>query len=120
MIEKRIDEAMVILLDHSEAAVVTAVAGVLMNFSADPDHMQLFTQFGAMGVLLLGSTWVPGLQILHCCFLVIQHTPAWRVLGAMRHPCSTQYQPQVQVWQASVVQQQWFVLLQMLWGKGSI
>ena len=55
MIEKRIDEAMVILLDHSEVTVVTAVAGVLMNFSADPDHMQLFTQFGAMGVLLLGS-----------------------------------------------------------------
>mmetsp|Transcript_63362 Transcript_63362/g.105531 ORF Transcript_63362/g.105531 Transcript_63362/m.105531 type:complete len:756 (-) Transcript_63362:225-2492(-) len=52
MIEKRIDEAMVILLDHSEVTVVTAVAGVLMNFSADPDHMQLFTQFGAMDKLL--------------------------------------------------------------------
>eukprot|EP00667_Euglena_gracilis_P003230 EG_transcript_3243 len=52
MIEKRIDEALVILLDHHEPAVVTAVAGVLMNFSADPDHCQVFNHFGAMDKLV--------------------------------------------------------------------
>ena len=42
----------VILMDHQEVTVVTAVCGVLMNFSADPDHMQLFSQFGALDKLL--------------------------------------------------------------------
>lgn len=52
MIEKRLDEALVILLDHSDAAVVMAVAGVLMNFSADPAHMHVFHHFGALPKLL--------------------------------------------------------------------
>eukprot|EP01010_Urceolus_cornutus_P001118 NODE_1635_length_815_cov_253.938642_g1273_i0.p1 GENE.NODE_1635_length_815_cov_253.938642_g1273_i0~~NODE_1635_length_815_cov_253.938642_g1273_i0.p1 ORF type:complete len:246 (-),score=70.95 NODE_1635_length_815_cov_253.938642_g1273_i0:21-758(-) len=51
MIEKRIDEAIVLLMDHPDIGVVTAVCGVLMNFSADLDHRQLFHQFDALSKL---------------------------------------------------------------------
>lgn len=44
MMQTRGDEAMIILLDHSELQVVFAVCGVLVNLSSDLNHRNFITQ----------------------------------------------------------------------------
>eukprot|EP01006_Ploeotia_vitrea_P003604 TRINITY_DN112909_c0_g1_i1.p1 TRINITY_DN112909_c0_g1~~TRINITY_DN112909_c0_g1_i1.p1 ORF type:complete len:682 (+),score=42.02 TRINITY_DN112909_c0_g1_i1:51-2096(+) len=52
MVEKRVDEAIVILLDHTDWTVLHATCGILLNFSADPKHCQLLSQFEALPKLI--------------------------------------------------------------------
>jgi hypothetical protein len=48
MAAERIDETLVILLDHSNNEVVFAVTGALMNLAARPEHKRLLLEQGAI------------------------------------------------------------------------
>ncbi|KAJ9447759.1 hypothetical protein DIPPA_30883 [Diplonema papillatum] len=76
MMETRIDEACAILVDHSDHRVVVAVCGILLNFSADPDHVQLFAQHELMPRLeeLLAVTDPSDFEFL-CLLFKLYHNP---------------------------------------------
>eukprot|EP01062_Namystynia_karyoxenos_P082119 TRINITY_DN918_c0_g1_i1.p1 TRINITY_DN918_c0_g1~~TRINITY_DN918_c0_g1_i1.p1 ORF type:complete len:833 (+),score=218.09 TRINITY_DN918_c0_g1_i1:79-2499(+) len=66
MVEHRVDEACAILVDHSDRRVVYAVCGVLLNFSADPDHWQIFERHELLEKLaeLAGIVELSDLELL--------------------------------------------------------
>ena len=51
MMQCRVDEACAILVDHGDRRIVLAVCGVLLNYSADINHVQLFAQYDLLSNL---------------------------------------------------------------------
>jgi hypothetical protein len=76
MLTTRADEAMVVLLDHSELQVVFAVCGVLVNLSSDPRHRTSLMQLDALGKLLdvldRGSSELPDASALSVITVVVK------------------------------------------------
>eukprot|EP01060_Flectonema_neradi_P008317 TRINITY_DN1593_c6_g1_i1.p1 TRINITY_DN1593_c6_g1~~TRINITY_DN1593_c6_g1_i1.p1 ORF type:complete len:705 (+),score=95.54 TRINITY_DN1593_c6_g1_i1:137-2251(+) len=70
MMQCRVDEACAILVDHSDRRIVLAVCGVLLNYSADINHVQLFAQYNLLSSLfevhqVVESTDLELLTVIH-------------------------------------------------------
>ena len=86
MHSSRIDEALVLLLDHSDRDVLAAAAGVVVNLAGDPSCMDIQMQSDAL-VLLMEALGRSGLSDSELCCTVcyarynLGATMQWRLDG---------------------------------------